>query len=327
MSDSPELIIVHSTVSGKDPEEVKKKRIMNIVESALGSITQNAKNMISYASSVEDITKIVRDMIANNVPKVAIDGGDGFATLFFNIFFKLRKSLEREDYRPDVLFLAGGTGNAVSFCSKFKNPLVALKNLYNNKYKTEPLNLLKVKTGNEPELALFVGFGGDTEVLEIYRNQKRKGFFGYLIAVFKYAFSRKLYNPFSKNDANYTLDIEKDGTHIHRGKHEGGGISAIPFVGYGFRTFPLARKGISQIRFVLYGAFLMPTMFILTKWNFLKRPNRLIYDYKIDRPTVLNFSFDREVPVQVSGDIRGRHSHVEVEFSQDETLNLVKRAG
>jgi len=340
-----DIMVVHSTRSGKVSVEEGMARLAEVVKAGLGKFAENIENLISnltskekaadpeagglvsVVSSKEDIDKVVRNILLRKVPKVALSGGDGFAALFFNRFFKARAELGREDYRPDVLFLKGGTGNAVSYCGGFRNDEEGLRCLQENRYETEPLNLLEVVADERRELAQFVSFGADGEIIEIYSRQKLKGIVGYILAVLRYSFGRRLYNIFSRNDANYNLRIESDGAEIHAGRHEGGGISSIPYVGYGFRPYPLAVNGAAHIRFVLFGALLMPTVFKLTRWVFAKRPNRIIYDREVASPCTLDFSFDRALHVQVAGDLWEKQKSVRVEFSQDKTVNMVKRAG
>jgi len=321
-----EMILLHSTRSGKIDPEAGKKRIAEIVNKALGLKDFIDNTTIAYVSTIDDIKATLTKMIENRVPKVAISGGDGFSALFAKHFFQLREAMKRDDYNPDVLFLAGGTGNAISYCTRFKNPIVALKNFYNDRYKTEKLNMLEVSFNKYRDITHFVSFGADGEILDLYKKQKIKGLVGYVGAIFKYAFSRKLYNPFSRNDANYTLDIKRDGAHIFKGRYEGGGVSSIPYVGYGFRPYPLATDGNAHMRFVLFGAILMPTLFKFTRMVFLKRPNRVLYDNELNTPAVLDFEFDRAVHVQAAGDNISKQSRVRVEFSKRLTLNIAKRA-
>ncbi|MFA6449826.1 MAG: diacylglycerol kinase family protein [bacterium] len=320
-----DIIVLHSAISGKIGPEESKKRIINLVETALGSEGSEKELPIAYVSNKEETEFVLTRIIEKKIPKIAISGGDGFAAVFANCFFKARAALKKEDYNPDVLFLASGTGNAISYCAKFKTPAVALKCLIENKYSTTPLNMLEVTLKKAKELTHFVSFGADGEILEIYKNQKLKGLLGYILSVFRYAFSRKLYNPFSRNDANYNLNIKKDGRQFHSGRYEGGGVSCIEYVGYGFKPYPLAFAGNAHMRFVLFGALLMPTMFNFTRWNFLKRPNRVIYDHALTEAAVLDFSFDRELHVQISGDNVEKQSAVRVEFTKDKKLNMVKR--
>ena len=314
------LVIIHSTLSGKDDPEAARQRIMQQAESALGN-----SDAVTPVSSEQDVIDCVGKLIQNNTPRVALSGGDGFVSLFANLFFKTRSEMNRDDYNPDILFLPGGTGNAVSYCSQYKDPVQALRDFSCGEYDTEPLNMLDVDTGDRRELAQFVSFGADGEIIEIYSNQKLKGFLGYLLAVFRYAFSRKLYNIFSRNDANYDLEIQRNGETVHTGRHEGGGISAIKYIGYGFRPYPLAEKGKSHIRFVLFGALLMPTIFNLTTWTFLNRPNRFIYDQEVAETADLVFSFDRKLHVQVSGDLWEKQQQVRVKYSRDYAFSMVKK--
>lgn len=322
-----DIMVLHSTLSGKGTTEEKKAKIIEMVKTAIGVRDAAAEKMVVFTASKDELKSAINEMIHNRIPKVAISGGDGFASLFFNVFFAQKISLATEDYSPDILFIAGGTGNAVSYCTRFKNPVEALKLFYTNKYKTQNVTLLEVNVGGNKELSQFVSFGADGEILEIYRSQKLKGFWGYILAVIKYSFGRKLYNIFSRNDANYNLKIVKNGDEIHTGRHEGGGISSIPYLGYGFYAFPLAVNGLAHIRFVLFGAFLMPTIFKFTKWSFLKRPNRFIYDNEVAAPSVVDFSFDRPLHVQVSGDCdpSKKHSSVSVHLSENNIIKMAAR--
>lgn len=327
MDNSQDLVILHSAVSGKDTPEVRLSRLAGNVAAAFGLDRKKAEAMITCAASREEVAAIVKDMIARGVSRIAINGGDGFAAVFFNCFQKVKARLKREDYKPDILFLPGGTGNAVSFCSNFKNPVTALKSLFAREYRTEPMSLLEVADGEKTELAHFISFGADGEIISIYNSQKLKGFLGYVWAVLRYSFSRKLYNPFCRRDANFNLDIAQNGASIHKGRYEGGGISAIPFVGYGFRPYPLAKNGAGHIRFVLYGALLMPLVFKFTQIAFPNRPNRIIYDNVVAESCDLEFSFDKDQFVQVSGDLREKQSRVRVRYSTDNIVNVVKRSG
>lgn len=320
-----DLIVVHSTLSGKKGPEESVRRICETVKAAMGAAIENHKLPIAHVSNLDDVKKTISEIIKSKTPKICVVGGDGFASLFANHFFQLRAAMKNEDYNPDVLFIAGGTGNAIARCTKFKNPVKALRDFVADKYKTVPLPMLEVTFKKHKELAHFVSFGADGEIISIYKAQKRKGFVGYVMAVLKYSFSRKLYNPFSRNDANINLEIKKDGRHIFKGRYEGGGVSSIPYVGYGFRPYPLAENGLAHMRFVIFGAFLMPTMFRFTRWTFLKKPNWLMYDHKLDTPATLDFSFDRGVHVQVSGDNVGKEDAVRVQYSHENTINLVKR--
>lgn len=323
----PELLIIHSTKSGKGDLEQKKLLFREMVEAALGKESPDGNFKLEFTDSLETLESIIETMINERTPRVAVNGGDGFASLFFNMFDALKRKLERNDYEPDILFLKGGTGNAISYCAEFKTPAAALKNLADGNYQTERLTLLEVRAGDRRELAHFTSFGADGEIIEIYEAQKLKGLLGYIWAVIKYSMGRKLYNPiFSRRDANYTLNISSGGEHIHQGRHEGGGISAIPYIGYGFRPYPLAVRGNAHIRFVLFGAYLMPTIFKFTNWVFTHRPNRIIYDYDVDRNMELDFSFDRALRIQISGDVLDiKHSRVRVGFDKSRGLNIVKK--
>lgn len=320
-----DFLVLHSTLSGKGTMEEKRKKIFQLLEAALDIRETAAEKMVAFTSSRDELKAAINEMIQKRIPKVAISGGDGFASLFFNMFFAQKVALATEDYSPDILFIAGGTGNAVAYCTRFKNSVEALKSFYVNEYKTLKVNLLEVDMGGKKELSQFVSFGADGEILDIYRKQKLKGIWGYILSVIKYSFGRKLYNIFSKNDANYNLRIVKNGDEIHNGRHEGGGISSIPFLGYGFRAFPLATDGRAHIRFVLFGAYLMPTIFKFTRWTFLKRPNRIIYDNEVTAPSVIDFSFDRPLHVQVSGDCDPEYKHSSVRVQLSET-NYIKMA-
>lgn len=322
-----DFIVLHSTLSGKGTTEDKKKSIISLVEEATGLKDAAAEKCLAFAASKEELRAAVADMINRRVPKIAISGGDGFAALFCNAFFNERVAMNVHDYSPDMLFLAGGTGNAIAYGSKFKTRMEALAAFYANKYKTTKMSLLEVSLGAKKEISHFVSFGGDGEIIEIYKNQKMRGIYGYIMAVLKYAFSRKLYNPFSRNDANYNLKVVKNGEHIHQGRHEGGGISSIQHIGYGFRPYPLAVNGMAQIRFVIFGAILMPTIFKWTNWVFRKR-NRFVYDHEVAVPSVIDFIFDRALLVQVSGDCdpTQKHSLVRVELSPDRVINVAAKA-
>jgi diacylglycerol kinase family enzyme len=321
----PEFVIVHSTISGKTGAEEGALRIAGAVSAAFGGAIENAGNLVASVSSVEDIKKIVAEIISKRMPKFALNGGDGFVALFFNHFFRAKEKMENDDYNPDVLFMKGGTGNAISYCGHFKNDAEGLRSLNEGTYNTEPVNLLEVISDEKKELAHFVSFGADGEIIDIYSRQKLKGLVGYIWAVLRYSFSRKLYNIFSRNDANYDLKVEKDGEEIHTGRHEGGGISSIPYVGYGFRPYPLAVNGKAHIRFVLFGTILMPTMFKITNWVFTKRPNKIIYDHEISEPCILDFSFDKKLHIQIAGDLREKQQSVRVGYSKKWTINLVKK--
>ncbi|HOX28517.1 MAG TPA: diacylglycerol kinase family protein, partial [bacterium] len=173
-----EMVVVHSVVSGKDDPELKKQQISASLEKAASTVPGADPGSISFVSNETELESTITGIIENNVPKVAISGGDGFASLFINVFFKMKAALKKDDYKPDVLFLASGTGNAISYCSKFKNPFTALRAFIANKYKTEPLNMLEVTTRGGTELSHFVSFGADGEIIEIYNAQKRKGLIG-----------------------------------------------------------------------------------------------------------------------------------------------------
>lgn len=320
-----DVVIIHSTKSGKTCAEEGMRRICEAVGEAFGNAKENAGNFIASVSSIEDVKKTVSELIAKKAPKLAINGGDGFVSLFFNQFFREREKAGKDDYNPDVLFLKGGTGNAISYCSNFRSNEEGLKCLQDGEYETEPLNVVEVISGEQKGLAHFVSFGADGEVLEMYSKQKKKGLFGYMWAVLRYAFSRRLYNIFSRNDANFDLKVEKNGESIHTGRHEGGGVSTIPYIGYGFRSYPLAVAGKAHMRFVILGAILTPTIFKLTRWAFPKRPNRIIYDCIIKDDCVLDFSFDRKLHVQVAGDLWDKQQCVRVGYSKKRTINLVKK--
>jgi len=320
-------MIIHSTRSGKGDPEEGRRRILELAGKIPGEGGEPAGAAVRFAGSEDEIDDICGEIIERGVPRIALSGGDGFTALFMNHFFARRRDMGREDYNPDVLFLPGGTGNAVSFCSRFRSPGEALEKFASGGYTTERLNMLKVFDGGAPELAHFVSFGADGEIISIYESQKLKGFLGYLWAVVKYTFSRRLYNIFSRNDANFDLDITSNGEPLHSGRYEGGGISAIPFIGYGFRPYPLARHGNAHLRFVLYGVFLMPTLFKFTRWNFLRRPNRIIFDHLLSSPATVEFNFDREMDVQVAGELWKKSSSVKVECSHSEYINMALSEG
>ncbi len=322
-----DIVIVNSTKSGKYNIEEKTGKFQKMVEDALGAGASANEYRIENTGSIDSLDAIINRLISEDVGKVAVHGGDGFAALFFNRLDALKTSARRSDYAPDLLFLKGGSGNAISYCSGFRSVAEALDHFCAGEYATEKLTLLEVTAGDRRELSHFTSFGADGEIIEMYQAQKLKGIIGYIWAVLRYSFGRKLYNPvFRRNDENYDLDIDRDGEHIHHGRHEGGGISAIPFVGYGFRPYPLAVKGNAHIRFVLFGALLMPTVFKFTKWVFTRKPNRIMFDYEVDTDMVLDCSFNKPLHIQISGDVlEQKHSAVRVGFNKSNTINLVKK--
>ncbi len=318
------FIILHSMLSGKEAREKKKRNIINAVKKALPG-TDSFDRYIAFTTSLDDLAKSIENIVANRIKRIAINGGDGFAALVINQLFRKIEQSSTPDYAPDILFLSGGTGNAIAYCSSFRNNDEAVAALASGNYRTEKFSFLETTYGNiRRELSQFIGFGGDAEVIDIYAKQKLKGFFGYLLAIFKFGMTQKYLNPFSRGNGNYTVEVFEDEKSIGKGYFEGGGISAIPFVGYGLRLYPLASHDNSHIRFVRFGSLITPflTAFPIT---FTKRANRIIYDYLVDKAATYRFVFDHPVHVQSYGDYKLMHTDVTVDFTRRKQINMVKK--
>jgi len=314
--------IIHSTVSGKTGPEQGLNSLKNDVAAALGGDGEKA---IRTCGNREDLDRVVEGLIRDGVPRLAVSGGDGFSRLFYNVFFQMRDALQKHDYRPHFLFLAGGTGNAISCFTNFRNNIEALKRFAAREYKTQPLNLLEVDLNGQRELAHNVTFGGDGAVLLNYNAQKLKGLTGYIWAVVRYGVYQKYINPFSRRSGNFIVDIEDDGGRVHRGSYEGGGAAVVPFVGYRFKPYPMADNGMGHLRFVNFALWLMPTVFRFTNMLFPRGPKWLVFEKRLDRPNLIKFRFPKPVHVQVCGDYRDMHDSAQVRFAPDRSLDFVKK--
>lgn len=313
--------IIHSTVSGKLGPQGGEARLRDEVATALGPDA----DVIEPCGDRQQLDSAISRLIKSGMPRVAVSGGDGFSQLFYNVFFQIRERMQSHDYRPQFLFLAGGTGNAISCFTGFRNNVEALKSFMSGDYRTEPLNLLEVNLGGQRELVHNVSFGGDGAVLINYNNQKQKGLFGYILAVLKYAIHQKYVNPFSRKSGNFIVDIEDVDGHVHRGNFEGGGAAVVPYVGYKFKPYPLCGLGNGHMRFVNLAVWLMPTIFRFTNMRFPRGPRWLVFEKFLNKPNVLKFKFNRAVHVQVCGDYRDMHESAQVDFSQQKTLDFVKK--
>lgn len=313
--------IIHSTVSGKIGPEQGLNKIKSEVSDALGADA----DVLETCGDRRELDNVVKRIIESATPRLAVSGGDGFSRLFYNAFFQMRDKLQKHDYTPHFLFLAGGTGNAISCFTNFRDNVEALKCFAQREYRIQPLHLLEVDLGGHMELVHNVSFGGDGAVLLNYNAQKLKGLWGYILAVLKYGIHQKYINPFSRTSGNFVVDIEDNDGHVRRGSYEGGGAAVVPYVGYKFKPYPLGEKGLGHMRFVNFALWLMPTIFRFTNMLFPRGPKWLVFEKALDAPNVLKFKFLKPVHVQVCGDYRDMHESAQVSYLKNKTLDFVRR--
>ncbi len=339
------MIVIHSRLSGRGANPKRERNIKSQTDLITGK-------EVVFCGSEESLETAIDFTIKNKIPKVVISGGDGFATLFYNSFFR-KKYLKaekaraeareygfvHEDYNPPVLFIGSGSGNGIAAFNGFPNSTAALIDFKINKYETTPLDLLEVsfkskttETAKTKELAHFIGIGGDAKILSHYINQSLKGLPGYLLATAKFVPSQICINP--KNKAKGRIEVtvcsENNADELSRkGHYQIVSIGVIPYYGYRFNALPLADGRNAQIRFYNEGLFRPLILHPRALWRGRivceNSQSNLLYDYKTSEHSIFSVDSAEPFDVQCCGEYRGRHDSLRVEVSDRYRLNFVRK--
>lgn len=289
---------------------------------------------VFQSSSFEALEAYVRGEFAERPPSLLLaGGGDGTITGLINLLIRLRHPL------PPMGILPLGTGNAWARVSGLANPLEGLKRLARLGSAPPPLTPFNlVRVGDQ--VAPFAGTGWDAEVLSDFKAQledwpagpardAHRGFRGYVSALYTRTVARHLVKGepprvrvVNLGDEAHTIDRNGEpvplpgkgkGSVLFEGILGVAGAATIEEYGFGLRAYPFARKMAGKLNVRVYSAKIMQG--VVNSYRLWKgvHPLRDMHDFFISRARL---EFDRDLPVQVAGDVTEHRRSVE--FSLDD---------
>ena len=247
-------------------------------------------------------------------------GGDGTITALINRMIQLGRPI------PPLGVVPLGTGNAWARVTGLDKPLAGLKRLAKLGQGPYPLSTFNlVKVGDQ--VAPFAGVGWDAEVLADFKAQleawpagpardAHRGFRGYLSALYARTVPRHLVKGepprvrvVNLGDDAYGVDEQGQPVPLPgKGRDavlfEGilgvGGAATIENYGFGLRAFPLARLMPSRLNVRVYSAKILQGVVNSVRLFKGVHPLKDMHDFFVSR---VRLEFDRELPVQVAGDV------------------------
>jgi diacylglycerol kinase family enzyme len=280
--------------------------------------------------TVDDVHRFVDEAATTGAPGVVLSGGgDGTA---IGLLDAMR---ERGVPFPALGLVPLGTGNAWAFSTKAPSPRRALTTMQallergDTSVPTDDFSLVEV----EGRLTPFADAGWGAEILHDYREQRRQarvfkklveGELGYFASLFGRTIPRNLMmkkrpqvRVVNLGERAYTFDphghvVEVPdagpGTVLYEGPYGVAGAGTTMELGFGMKALHFARTKPGYMHARVYAATAaQATLKIPSLWRGV-HPLPHSHDFLVTR---CRMEFDREVPVEVGGDIIGLRREVE----------------
>lgn len=308
-------------------------RLANIARARL----PNAR--VAATRNVEDLRRFVDREIAPNPPGVLLSGGgDGTAIGL------LDELLARNLALPTLGLLPLGTGNAWAHAVKAPSAEQAIGRLARLAGQAPPVSRFGL-VELEGRVTPFAGTGWDAELLADYREvmdavpprvfAATKGVVGYMATLFGKTVPRQVFRP---NPANVrlintgapALTVDENGRVVpvpggetgkvlYEGPYGVAGVGTSTDLGFGFRALHFARLLSNRMHVRIYSA--TPAEATRNMWPLWRGVHPLphSHDFLLD---ACRMEFDREVPVEIGGDIVGVRRELDARLSR-ETVSLV----
>lgn len=294
------------------------------------------RSRVVATSSLDELHRFVEETARGAPPKLVLSGGgDGTAIALLDA---LRA---REVAFPAFGLLPLGTGNGWAISTKAPRPRAALEQVASMVEQglahppTSDYWLVEV----EGRLTPFAGTGWDAELLHDYKLQRAafprrlawlaEGFTGYMASIFGRTIPRNLRRkdrpqvrlvnlgaPALKVDAEgHVVPVPggEPGAVLYEGPYGVAGAGTTTDLGFGFKGLHLARTLPGRMHVRVYAATAAQATLHLPKlWRgFHPLPDS--HDFLLTR---CRMDFDREVPVEVGGDVVGLRSSVEYRLAE-----------
>jgi len=295
---------------------------------------------VFQSSTFEELEAFVRGELTERPPSLLLaGGGDGTITALINMMIRLGRPL------PPFGILPLGTGNAWARVCGLASPskgLERLARLGGSPHPLSPFNLVRV--GNQ--VAPFAGTGWDAEVLSDFKSQledwpagpvrdAHRGFRGYVSALYTRTVARHLVKGepprvrvVNLGEDAYTIDQAGEpvplpgkgpGSVLFEGILGVAGAATIEEYGFGLRAYPFARKMARRLNVRVYSAKIMQGVVNSVRiWKGV-HPLRGMHDFFVSRARL---EFDRELPVQVAGDVTEHRNSVELSLDDHQVQLL-----
>ena len=290
--------------------------------------------------SLEEMRTWIAQHLRQDPPGLLLaGGGDGTITGLLN---ELRDQGVR---LPPLGVLPLGTGNAWARVTGAPRPATALAQLARLGERPVPLRrygLVEV----EGRVAPFAGTGWDAEMVQDFKErlagfpagplrEAHAGLRGYLAAMCTRTVPRHMFGEGSPNVSVYNLGSEAltvdgqgslrpvahggEGALLYRGPAGVAGAATTPEWGFGFRAYPFAERVPGRLSVRVYAASVLEaTRHMVPLWRG-QHPLPHMHDFLVEG---VRMEFDREVPLQLAGDLAGLRRTVELRLAP-ESVQLV----
>lgn len=278
--------------------------------------------------SVDDVRRFVDGLDAS--PRVVLSGGgDGTAIGLLDAMRARGLSF------PTLGLVPLGTGNAWAFSTNAPSPKAALETMQravergDTSLPTSRYWLLEV----EGRLTPFADAGWGAEILHDYKEQRAQarrfkslveGRFGYFVSLFGRTIPRNIISTkrpmvrlVNLGSAAFTFDPHGNvvevpesgpGTVLYEGPYGVAGAGTSMELGFGLKALHFARRKEGHMHARIYsGTASQATLRIPDLWKGV-HPIPHSHDFLV---THCRMEFDREVPVEVGGDVLGMRREVE----------------
>jgi hypothetical protein len=286
--------------------------------------------------SLDDLHRFVDDTAKGTPPRLVLSGGgDGTAIALLDA---LRA---REVAFPAFGLLPLGTGNGWAIATKSPKPRAALSQVASMVQQglhhppTSDYWLVEV----EGRLTPFAGTGWDAEILYDYKLQRAafpkrlswlaEGFTGYMTSLFGRTIPRNLVRKdrpqvrlvnlgapaMTVNAEGQTVEVPHSGPGavLYEGPYGVAGAGTTTDLGFGFKGLHLARALPGRMHVRVYAGTAGEATLNLPKLWRGQHPLPGSHDFLL---THCRMEFDREVPVEVGGDLIGLRSQVEYRLAE-----------
>lgn len=283
--------------------------------------------------TMDDVKRFVDDAMKSSPGVVLSGGGDGTAVGILDIM------RERGHAFPTLGLLPLGTGNAWAISTKAPAPKVALQTMQkvlergDASLPTDEFWLMEV----EGRLSPFADAGWGAEIVYDYKQQQKEsrvfkklveGELGYFTSLFGRTIPRNVLatkrpqvrvinlgeRAFRFDDQGNPVEIPNagKGTVLYDGPYGVAGAGTTIELGFGMKALHFARTKPGYMHARVYAATAaQATLRIPDLWRGV-HPLPHSHDFLV---TACRMEFDREVPVEVGGDVIGLRKQVEYRIS------------
>ena len=218
------IIFILNPISGVNKKSVIEDKIHTFID----------KNQydyeVIYTNHANHGTEIAREAVAKGYDMVVAVGGDGSVN-------EVSEGLIGSDVVLGIIPAGSGNGFAMHL-GIGRNVEKAIKILNNGKARTLDTGMI-----NQQPFVNLAGIGFDAKIAYLYRNVKRRGFWGYFQTAVKETASFKYHTYSVKIDGKEVLNAKKCFTIV---------VANAPMYGYGFIIAPMAVPDDGNLEIVIF---------------------------------------------------------------------------